>query len=191
MTSFIGELTPWQVAEAVQKAIDAYLGINQEQFNPDGKQGGFFCLGTRFAEQQFLLLPFGKIVDGKVAKYTHFASQRKPSALRYNPSINASAEIQSADHAIWGGAVAITLNPEWFPRLVAELGYFDEEKKVIEELVGAFSGLSADGDEGVVVSAFLLLKLITRAEALAIFNNTSRTTGNNKTGMAMMEHLEL
>ena len=189
MTSFIGELTPWQVAEAVQKAIDAYLGINQEQFNPDGKAGGYFFLGTRFAKQQFLLFPFGDIVDGKVAKYTHFASHRKPDMLRYNPSVTASAQIQSADHALWGGAVAITPNPNNFPELVAELGYFDEEKKVVEELVGAFSGLSADGDEGIVVCTFLFPGLITRAEALAIFSSKKRTTGINQTGLAMLNKL--
>lgn len=190
-TRLIGELTPESVLAAAQRSLAAYLAIDQQRFNPEDKKGGYLFLGPRFGEGQFFLHPVGEAIEGRVAKYTHFASVVKPNMLRYDPYVDCSSELQSAAHGLWGGAVAITPEPNDFPLLVKCLGFFDNEEMVIEELVGSFSGLSADGDEGVVVCTFVQLGLMYKAEAVANFKNKKRQTGVNETGLAMLMQLGL
>lgn len=176
-----------KLQEAAQKALNAFLGLDPKTFNPNpkGRSGGFLAVTTRFSDHLFLCIPVGKLQTGlKVESSIQYGKNAvvvKPRMLRYNHTIVASSQVESADHGHWGGAIAIEV-PAEFHELILLLGSFKE--KVREQLVFSFSGLPPEGDEGVVICVAYLLKLITLEQAREMSGKL-----NNETAFAMISVL--
>ena len=172
---FIPNLDSDDIQKAAQRALDAFLGLNQAEFNPKGRRGGFFAITSRFGGHLFLCSPFGEIVPlENAARYSKNAAVVKPNMLRWNTKIQASSQAQDERVGHWGGAIAIKPDPADFTGLVVMLGTFEN---VHDELVLSFSGLPPEGDEGLVICAAFLLGLLTLGQARemadSIGNNTA------------------